>query len=230
MSKAKRVGSWGDIPLDTFEKFAEAVEKLRDEMIPRDCDGDSPIKVVIVNKMTHTLSAEPVPRNEIYSYITHGYLEVSPEKQLELDHETELWLGHNVRAAAEEVDRHFESRRREWYDLQRDREPIAERIAKTCKHCKANIAFGPNEGDFYTKTRKKYPDFPFVYHQNNERCEAHKLRVWEWKQTHPDYDPVPVPRFCKKCGCKLRNEESRKGKNDQDQCLNHWCPNSKPRE
>jgi hypothetical protein len=43
MAKAKSVSSWGDIDPKVFKAFEKKVFALREQMIPRDCDGDSPI-------------------------------------------------------------------------------------------------------------------------------------------------------------------------------------------
>jgi len=73
MAKAKRVENWGDIPVETFQAFYKAVEKLQSEMIPTDGDGDSPIQMLIVNRLdSEAINHFPVPRHEIYSYVTHG--------------------------------------------------------------------------------------------------------------------------------------------------------------
>src|SRR5271154_2604721 len=105
MAKAKQVGSWGDIPQKTFEDFYTAVEKLREDMIPRDCDGDSPIEVLIVNRMVQeSISYIPVSRNEVYSYITHGFLKCHPDMQQQLDDETERDLTANVSMAASALE------------------------------------------------------------------------------------------------------------------------------
>jgi len=108
VAKAKQVYSWGDIPQKTFKEFEAAVEKLREEMIPRDCDGDSPIEVLIVNRMTYEpINYLAVPRNEVYSYITHGFLKVHPDVQQELDDETERGLTANVAMAANALERYM---------------------------------------------------------------------------------------------------------------------------
>ena len=108
MAKAKQVYSWGDIPEKTFEAFYAAVEKLREEMIPRDCDGDSPIEVLIVNRMVQEpINYIAVSRNQIYSYITHDFLRVHPDKQQELDDETERDLTSNVSMASSALERYM---------------------------------------------------------------------------------------------------------------------------
>lgn len=102
MAKAKQVYSWGDIPQATFEAFYKAVVKLRKEMIPRDCDGDHPIDILIVNRMEQEpINYVAVPRDEVYSYVTHEYLEVHPDRQQEMTDETERALTANVHMAAE---------------------------------------------------------------------------------------------------------------------------------
>lgn len=111
MPKAKRVDNWGEIAPQVFTAFQKAVEKLREEMIPRDGDGDSPVEVLIVNRMTHQpVTQVPVPRQEIYSYVTHGYLELHPDKQRALEYETERALSFNVHSAAESLEQYMRTK------------------------------------------------------------------------------------------------------------------------
>jgi hypothetical protein len=131
--KAKQVESWGDIDPKVFAEFEKRVEALREEMIPRDCDNDSPIQVVIVNKMTHSLSAYPVPRNEVYSYDFHGYLKFHPDTQLAMDVETERWLSGNASAAADELRRYFSRNEIALHQLKSTRVEDEPRWCPSCK-------------------------------------------------------------------------------------------------
>ena len=107
MAMAKEVEDWGQIDPEVFDKFAEAVEKLREKMIPRDCDGTSPIDVHIVNRMTHTMTAMPVPKREIYSYDIHGHVRFRPDIQAEMNLETLKWLIHNVAIVSRALDNYY---------------------------------------------------------------------------------------------------------------------------
>lgn len=107
MAKAKKVESWGSIPKQVFKDFEKRVEKLWEEMIPQDYDDSSPIEVMVINRMTHSLHARPVPRNEIYDYENRGYKKLPPEEQKELDEETEKWLIYNIQASANALDLHW---------------------------------------------------------------------------------------------------------------------------
>jgi hypothetical protein len=227
MAKAKQVGSWGDIPQETLNAFYAAVEKLREEMIPRDCDGDHPIDVLIVNRMTHqSISYFAVPRDEVYSYATHGYLEVHPDKQQEMTDDTERALVGNVHMASEALERHMRLKQMHNEDRREKSRPFAERIKEACEFCKKRVGFDPNnKGDFYTKTRESYPDFPFVFHSNGERCDAHDVRRAEWQTKHPNYNKPEEPRWCMnpECRCKLPDYDSKKGKKDKNICVNPRC-------
>lgn len=224
---ARQVYSWGDIPGEAFEAFYKAVEKLRRDMIPRDCDGDSPIDILIVNRMTHEpIACVGVPRDEVYSYATHGYLAVHPDRQQEMTDETERALAANVHMAAEALQRHMNLKQHRNSEERQSKRPFGVRIREACWHCKSRIGFDPgNKGDFFEKTRERWPDFPAVFHSNGERCGAHDLRRAEFRAQHPDYDPVPEPRWCMnpECRCKLPDEDSRRGKGDRNVCLNPRC-------
>jgi hypothetical protein len=128
--------------------------------------------------------------------------------------------------AAEALDRYMCLKHHHNLKEREAKRPFAERIAEACEHCKKGIGFDPkNKGDFYTKTRQSYPDFPLVFHSNGERCEAHEIRRAEFRTTHPGYMPEPTPRWCMnpECRCRLRDEDSRKGKKDRNICLNPLC-------
>lgn len=225
MAKAKRVESWGDIPNETFEAFYKAVEKLREEMIPRDGDNDSPIEVMIVNRMTHApIGCEPVPRAEAYSYITHGYLEIHPDRLAEMTDETERALTFNVKVAADALDRHMSIKQHYNYVERQSKRPAKVRINEACEHCKNKVAFDPeNKGDFYKNTRAKNPDYPYAYHVGDGRCTAFEIHRAEWRKAHGEIEPEP--RYCSnpKCRARLADHNSKKGVNDKDICLNSRC-------
>lgn len=230
--KAKQVNSWGDIPQEKFEAFYEAVAKLREEMVPRDCDNDHPLELIIVNRMTHEpLNYLAVPRSEIYSYETHGYLRVHPDKQRELEMETERALTANVSMAASALER-YQSLKYIHYrnDSERAR-PLADRIKEACPLCKKKVGFENHPHDFYAKTRENYPTFPLKYHvgaapDSNYECKAFYLRRALWESEHPEYRGAnPAPRWCMnpECRAKLADYNSRKGKKDKNICLNGRC-------
>ena len=59
---AGRVGSWSDIPDKTFEKFYAAAYKLRDKMVPSDCDGDAAVQLIFVDRRKdESMHFFPVP-------------------------------------------------------------------------------------------------------------------------------------------------------------------------
>lgn len=229
MAKAKRVQSWGDIDPKVFEQFYAAVEKLRDEMIPRDCDNDSPIEVLIINRMTHLPITEwAVPRAEIYSYKTHGYLDIHPDKLADMQIETERVLSFNMKHAAEAFNHHVDMK---YFHHQRDREharPVDERIVEKCQLCAQKVEFDPtNDKDFASeRLTKKYPDYPARYHVKDQECKAYELRRFKFNKAHPEYAGVaPEPRWCMNpdCRCKLSDYNSKKGVKDKNICLNPRC-------
>jgi hypothetical protein len=229
MAKPKRVENWGDIPAETFQKFYDAVEKLRDEIIPRDTEGDSPIDMLIVNRMTHdSISYFPVPRHEIYSYRTHGYLETHPDKEIELRDETERALSINVKMAADDLDQYMRIKYHQHRVVRERARPIDERIKDACKFCAKGVKFNSEHpADFGTRTRAKYPDYPFAYHVgDDDRCKAFELRRYVFNQNHPEYAGKPeVEHFCVNpdCRCKLLGHNSTKGANDKWICANPRC-------
>lgn len=232
MAKAKQVGSWGDIPQKTFEAFYAAVLKLHEQMIPRDCDGDSPIEVLVVNRMTHeSISYIPVPRNEIYSYITHGFLEVHPDKQQELDDETERELSNNVHMAANALDRYMSRKLMHNRAEREQKRPLIDRIKDACALCKGKVGFESAEKNgIYKNTREKYPDYPARFHatpdSSSHECGAFDLRRAEWETRHPEYrGKPPEPRWCMnpECRCELPGFDSKKGVRDKNLCVNPRC-------
>jgi hypothetical protein len=228
MAKAKQVGSFGDIPQETFEAFYKAVEKLREEMIPRDCDGDSPIEVLIVNRMTHDpINYFAVPRNEVYSYITHDYLEVHPDMQQELDDETERALSDNVHMAANALDRYTRLKLMHNMDAREKKRPLYDRIIDACEGCKKGVGFeSADKNGIYKTTREKYPDYPARLHTGDLTCGAFDLRRAEWETRHPEYrGKAPEPRWCMnpECRAKLPEYNSKKGKKDKNICVNSRC-------
>ena len=224
MAKAKQVSSWGDIPQKTFEAFFAKVEKLREEMIPRDCDGDSPIEVLIVNRMTHLpISYFPVPRNDVYSYITHGYLEVHPDRQQELTDETERELSNNVHMAGEALDHHMRMKLFKNAQEREHKRPVVDRIKEACASCKRKIGFDPDHNnDSYKVTRAKYPDYPSKYHSDGLECGAFRLHRWVWELNHPEtLRPRNAERWCMnpECRCKLPDKRNK----NANVCVNPRC-------
>lgn len=229
MGKARRVESWSNIDPKVFEEFYAAVEKLREEMIPRDCDNDSPIEVLIVNRMTHQgIGYFPVPRHEVYSYITHGYLEVHPEKQRELEVATERELSNNVHMAAGALDQYMRIKQHHEYRDQENRRPLNERIREKCVLCQKKVKFDLGHVHDFALTRLlvKYPDYPARYHVENQECKAYDLRRVKFNEMHPEYAGTkPEPRWCmnEKCRCRLPDYSSKKGANDKNVCVNNRC-------
>lgn len=229
MAKAKQVQSWGDINPKVFEAFYAAVEKLRDEMIPRDCDNDSPITYLIVNKMTHLdIGYFPVPSNEIYSYVKHGYLEVHPDKQRDLDIATERQLSNNVHIAANALDQYMRMKQHDHYIERENQRPLADRIKEKCALCKKKVKFDLNNEADFSRNRlgEKYPDYPSRYHVGDEECKAYELHRIAFNEYHPEYAGVkPEPRWCmnQDCRCRLSDYASKKGANDKNVCLNPRC-------
>lgn len=230
MAKAKRVESWGDIDPKVFEEFYAAVEKLREEMIPRDCDNDSPIEVLIVNRLTHQgIGYFPVPRHEVYSYVTHGYLEVHPEKQRELEVATERELSNNVHMAANALDQYMRIKQHHEYRDQENRRPLNDRIREKCELCKKKVEFDTaNVGDFgYNRFHEKYPDYPARYHVGSkDPCRAYDLHRLKFNLKHPEHAGTqPETRWCMNpaCRCKLPDYASKRGANDKNVCVNLRC-------
>jgi hypothetical protein len=245
MAKAKQVRSWGDIPQETFEAFYKAVAKLREDMVPRDADGDHPIDIQIVNRMTHEpLGYIPVPRAEVYSYATHGFLEVHPDRLSEMEDETERALTANIAMATEALDRYMRLKQhRNWKKREANR-PFAVRIREACLLCATKVGFADHEHDPYGKTREKYPDFPLMYHSHvvetkeapltydmalaAATCRAFDLRRAEWRTQHPEaWGDIKheEPRWCAnpECRCKLPDRDSKKGVKDRNVCVNPRC-------
>ncbi len=46
----ERVESWGDVSDEVVNKFIAAVDKLREETVPRDCDNDSVVDLEYVDR------------------------------------------------------------------------------------------------------------------------------------------------------------------------------------
>jgi hypothetical protein len=229
MAKAKKVHDWSEIPQETFTAFNEAVEKLRDEMIPRDAEGDSPIQILVVNRMTHQgINFAPVPRHEVYSYITHNYLDMHPDKAEELEDETEIALSFNIHMAADALDQHMRMKQHRNYTTREAGKPIEERIKARCKFCAKGVKFNPNHsGDFYENIRAKYPDYPYPYHTGgDDKCGAFDLHRLVFNLKHPEFAGKPEePRYCVNpdCRCKLPGYNSKKGAKDKWVCVNNRC-------
>jgi hypothetical protein len=225
MAKAKRVGSWGDIPQETFDAFEKAVEKLHDEMIPLDCDGDSPISYLIVNRMTHEpIGYLGVPRAEVYSYVKHGYLKVHPDRLQEMQDETERTLADNVSMAASALERYMKLKLMHNLDGREAKLPIEERIRHACRHCAKGVGFKPDTSS--SPLRDKYPDYPLIYHVGEDfGCDALKIRREQFYAAHPELGHNPEPRWCMnpECRCLLPWDDSRKGKKDKNVCINPRC-------
>lgn len=227
MAKAKQVGSWGDIPQEQFEAFYKAVAKLREDMIPRDVDGDHPIDIEIVNRMTHEpLNYIPVPRDEVYSYVTHGYLKVHPDKQEEMTDETERALTANVSMATSALDRHMRLKQHKNWSKREANRPFAVRIREACPLCVKKVGFADHANDGYKNTREHWPSYPFMRHDNGEECKAFDLRRAEWRTQHPEAESKhEEPRWCmnQDCRCKLPERNSKKGVKDRNICVNPRC-------
>ena len=227
MAKAKQVQSWGDIPQEQFEAFYKAVAKLREDMIPRDGDGDHPIDLEVVNRMTHEpLNYIPVPRDEVYSYITHNFVQVHPDKQEEMTDATERALTDNVAMATSALERHMRIKQhRNWSKREANR-PFSVRINEACPLCKKKVGFADHAEDFYKNTREHWPTYPFNHHDNGEVCKAFDLRRAEWRIEHPEAGGKPdEPRWCMNpdCRCKLPEHNSKKGVKDKNICVNPRC-------
>ena len=110
MTKAKQVGSWHDLPDETIDQFCKAVEKLRTEMIPRDCDGDSAVQVVIVDRRKYNhLSYEPIE----YSHVLD---KLEGEDGDERRDWNERMLLMNFKIASDDLERYHELQRRRRQD------------------------------------------------------------------------------------------------------------------
>jgi hypothetical protein len=235
--KAKQVANWGEIDPKVFAEFEKRVEALRDEMIPRDYDNDSPIKVVIVNKMKYELAAVPVPRNEVYSYEKHGYLQFRPDKQREMDNETERWLGYNLESATGALEQYFRMRN---LDFQRDKDkaeqaarPIDKRIADACTLCADNVGFLPK------KPRRDGSESRGVSYmhdngtENGIYCRAYELRMIKAGIKTSASDE---PNWCPTCKAELGERLVSKGVRGVSKsvyetvCINPECPKSKAKK
>jgi len=105
MAKAKSVGSWHDIPDETIDQFAKAIEKLRDEIIPRDCDGDSAVQIVIVDRRKYShLPYEPIE----YSHVLEKLAGEDAEDRKDWN---ERMLLMNFKIASDDLERHLEWQR-----------------------------------------------------------------------------------------------------------------------
>jgi len=106
MTKAKQVGSWHDIPDQTIDAFTKAVAKLRDEMIPRDCDGDSAVQIVLVDRRKYEyLDYEPVEYSHILDKMTG-------KKGEERKDWNERMLLLNFKVASNDLERYLDLQRR----------------------------------------------------------------------------------------------------------------------
>ena len=46
----ERVESWGDVSDEVVNKFIAAVDKLREETVPRDCDNDGVVELEYIDQ------------------------------------------------------------------------------------------------------------------------------------------------------------------------------------
>lgn len=234
--KAKQVEHWGMIDPKVIKAFEKRVEQLREEMIPRDYDHDSPIEVYIVDKRTHSLSAMPVPRNEVYSYDKRGYLTFHPDKQRAMDNETERWLGYNASIATKAVEQYFDERNRAFYNdkeaaAERAR-PIADRIAEACSLCVTKTGFLPRRPE---KDGSVSKGLGYMHEDGTEYgtyCRAYKLRCI---QTGRKDEDEPEAEWCPTCRAELGERKVKQGVRGvsksvfETMCINPQCPKSKPK-
>ena len=219
--KAKRVASWGDIDPKVIKTFENKVEALREEMIPRNCDNDSPVTVTVTNRMTHEpFPFEPVPDNGVYSYILHGYVKVHPDRQAKLDRESERVLLMNLYSAQQMLERYF---RQKHYREDKERVkqlPLEERIKEACSYCDTGVKLKPlSPDDFFFK--KYGADWPSPWHVNDRSCDATELRRQLFKKKNGIADTLtPEPRWCRNpnCRAKLLDYDTKRGAKDKDAC------------
>jgi hypothetical protein len=239
MAKAKSVSSWGDIDPKVFKAFEKKVFALREQMIPRDCDGDSPIEIIIVDKRTHSISARPVPRNEVYSYDKRGFLKFRPDKQRELDNETERWMGYNVSVATKEIEHYFDMRNHEFWRDKEAREkaaveakkPLKQRINEACEYCAKGTPFQLVRRDGRTDVPPYMHDLGEPSNSNGGGyCKAYKFH--KMVAGIPD-KPVPEEEWCKTCLAEMGERLVKRGvkgvsKNQYETvCINPQCSKSK---
>ena len=106
MTKAKQVGSWHDIPDQTIDAFTKAVAKLRDEMIPRDCDGDSAVQIVLVDRRKY--------ENLDYELVEYSHIldKMTGKKGEERKDWNERMLLLNFKVASNDLERYLDLQRR----------------------------------------------------------------------------------------------------------------------
>ena len=222
--KAKQVEHWGQIDPAVFDEFEKRVYALQKEMIPCDFDGSSPVSVVLVNRVKHEyFHYMPVPRNDVYSAEIHGAVEFHPDKQEEMDIETERGLKYNLRIATDELQRYLDRRSIDFEQRKSRREnakkSLKVRIKEGCAHCRLGVAFELNP-----EVGSPIP----VFHIGKLPCTSRGLRYMQWKKERGKEIPSkPEPRWCLKCQARLSDYNSRRGVEDKDICMNDFCPSKK---
>ncbi len=196
-------------------------------MVPCDEEGVRPVKVIVVDTRTHEIDSIPVPFNEVYSYQSHGYLDIHPDRQRELDAETERALSRNLEGASRAMRVYLDRRMHQFYQVQESKRDLATSIKEACPECRNKVPFVESspEGDSFLQ---KHPEYPSQFHDKEGQatlCRALALRKYEWKTKHNKLsDPTP-DYWCMnpKCRCRLKGYDSRKGAGDAFQCSNPFC-------
>jgi hypothetical protein len=170
VKRAKQVNSWSDVDPKVIKKFEEAVEKLLVAMVPVDCDGDSPLRVIIVNRMTHACPFIPVP-------LIDDRVPVGDERQ-ELEEEAEKWLSCNLSVATDMLDKHLRLKRFFQQEAREKRKPLEVQITNACSACSKGIPCLPP-----SFVNREFPEgYPGRQHEGGIDCQAFELRRALWRE------------------------------------------------
>ena len=173
MKKAKQVASWHDIPDKLFNKFERMVYALQDRIIPRDCDGDTPIQVLVCNRLKY----EPihwflVPNESTYD--GNGQkIKLTETEEDKLDMERERWLMANLSMAHSAIEQHFKLKHYRIQKRLEERKPLRSQIKNACLLCRKGMGFKP----FVPPLD---PAYPSSIHENGENCKAFVQRRKLW--------------------------------------------------
>jgi hypothetical protein len=174
--KAKRVVSWDDIPAKLFEKFEEMVYALRDRTIPRDGDDDTPVQIMVCNRLKYEpIHWFPVPNESTYNR-KGDRIKLTEDQQDELDMERERMLAANLSTAAAALEQHFKLKQFRMQKRLEKKKPLLLQIKNACMLCEEGVGFEPPTSSLGSQD----PTYPSYNHINGDSCKAFALRRQLW--------------------------------------------------
>jgi hypothetical protein len=115
MTTAKKVESWSDVPDSVIEAFTEAVEQLQKTMVPCSYEGDSAVRVIIVDRRNfESFHFDPIPYDSWVKELKKDSPEYIQNEEDRLD-----ILKFNASIANDDLKRALDSMRR---DIMKKRE------------------------------------------------------------------------------------------------------------